>query len=283
MPQLEALPPLDALDLMREVDDALPPLLRGLEPEDWDRRAVGIWSVRDVAAHLLDTALRRLSLDRDRHRPPIPRGKDLAQWRDLVDFLNDLNAVWVQSTARLSPRVLIDLLEWVDPRVHEYLASLDPEGEAAFPVAWAGEASSRVWMDVAREFTERWHHQQQIREAVGAPWIDQPKYVRPLLDTLIRALVRAYEATEAPQGTSVRVATIGLEGAVWRLACGEEGWGVYVEPPDLEPEATIELPAETAWRLFIKGISGDQARGHATTSGPGELTDPFFSTLAVMA
>jgi len=283
MPDLEPLPPLDTLDLMREVDAALPPLLRSLEPEDWARRAVGRWSVRDVATHLLDTALRRLSMDRDRHRPPPPVGRDLSRWGDLVDFLNELNASWVEATARLSPAVLVDLLERVDPQVHDYFASLDPEAEAAFPVAWAGESTSRVWMDVAREFTERWHHQQQIREAVGAEGLDQPRFVRPLLDIFVRALPRAYAGSAAPEGASVRIAASGLDDAVWRLAFGNGGWGVYTEPESLEPDASIELPADAAWRLFIKGISGEQARGRATIRGPRELTDPFFSTLAVMA
>lgn len=283
MPALQPLGRVDVLDLMREVDDALPPLLRGLSSADWDRKAVGRWSVRDVAVHLLDTALRRLSLDRDGHRPPPPSGRDLSQWGGLVDFLNHLNAVWVEAAARLSPEVIVHLLEQVDPQVHAYFASLDPEAEAAFPVAWAGESTSRVWMDVAREYTERWHHQQQIREAVGVEGIDQPRFVRPLLDTFVHALPRAYAETPAAEGSSVRLATPDLEGGVWRLARVDRRWGVYAEPADLEPSASIELPAEAAWRLLIKGISGDQAREQATVHGPRELTDPFFSAIAVMA
>ena len=38
----------------------------------------------------------------------------------------------------------------------------------AFGVAWAGEERSPAWFDVARELTERWHHQAHIRLATGA-------------------------------------------------------------------------------------------------------------------
>lgn len=283
---LEPLGALDTVDLLREVDELLGPLLSGLAPEDWGRPAVGHWTVRDVVAHLLDTALRRLSLDRDGHRPPIG-DRDLSQWQELVDLLNELNAVWTRAAERLSPRVLIALLEWANPQVADYLASLDPEGEAAFPVAWAGEASSRVWVDVAREYTERWHHQQQIREAVGAPWLDDPKYVTPLLDTFIRALPRAYAGVEAAAGTRIRVRIADLEGCAWLLvreaASDKEAWALYRDAPESEASATIALPAETAWRLFGKGLTADAAREQATVEGPGALTAPFFGTVAVMA
>jgi hypothetical protein len=288
MPSAQSLEPLEALDtvdLIREVDGLLGPLLRGLQEEDWERPAVGHWRVRDVVAHLLDTALRRLSLDRDRHYPPVG-GRDLSQWRGLVDFLNELNAVWVRAAERLSPRVLTELLEWANPRVADYFAGLDPHGEATFPVAWAGEVSSRVWMDVAREYTEKWHHQQQIREAVGAPWIDQPKFVLPLLGTFIRALPRAYARVEAEAGTRIRVRITDLAECAWlleRRAAGEVGWKLYFDAPASAASATITLPAETAWRLFGKGLTGDAAREQAAVEGPEKLTAPFFSTLAVMA
>jgi hypothetical protein len=48
----------------------------------------------------------------------------------------------------------------------ELHASRDPFAMAPYGVSWAGEEKSANWFDTAREFTERWHHQQQIRLAV---------------------------------------------------------------------------------------------------------------------
>jgi uncharacterized protein (TIGR03083 family) len=281
MSELRPLPPLETVELFRQVDEELIALLRGLAPADWQRPAVKRWSVHEVAAHLLDTALRRLSLDRDRHRPPVP-DRDLASWQGLVDLLNELNATWVEAARRLSPAVLTELLEWTCPRVADYFAGLDPDAEAAFPVAWAGEGTSRVWMDVAREYTERWHHQQQIRDAVGAPGLDRDPYLGPLLETLVRGVPRAYERVEAPQGTRVRLGFTDRARA-WLLVRGARGWSLYQDLPGTPVAAAILLSADAAWRLFLKSISGETARRTASLSGDSDLAEPFFRTLSIMA
>lgn len=279
---LEPLPPVHAAGLLREVDEALIPLLRGLDDHDWGRPAVGTWAVRDVAAHLLDTALRRLALDRDRHRPPAPE-QDLSDYQGLVDFLNHLNATWVDAASRLSPRVITDLLAIVDPMVADYFDSLDPAGRANFAVDWAGERESMIWMDVAREFTERWHHQQQIREAVGAPGLDQPRFVVPLLNTLIRSVPRAYESVAAAEDTLTHIVIDDLDDLHWGLLRRAESWSLGRPDPDRESDASIRLPADIAWRLLVKGLDGETAIKHAQLRGDDSLTRPFFGALGIMA
>lgn len=279
---LVPLKPIETVHLIREVDEALIPLLRGLEPEDWRKAAVGHWTVHDVAAHLLDGAVRRLSLDREGHQPPPPEG-DLSDYRELVGYLNDLNATWVKAAERLSSQVMTDLLAQVCPQVADYFESLEPEATASFAVSWAGEDSSKVWMDVAREFTERWHHQQQIREAVGATGLDQEHFVRPLLYTLIRALPKSYALVEAPTGTTVEVRIRDLEDLGWGIQRLPDSWDLGEVPGDLEAETTLEISADMAWRLFTKGVSGRVARVSANVSGNPELAEPFFSTLGIMA
>ena len=153
-------------------------------------------------AHLLDTCLRRLSFDRDRLQSG-PR-RTFADYADLVGYLNQLNAEWVGTMRRVSPRVLMDLLDLAEPQLHAYFASLDPEAPATIGVAWAGEERSLNWFDLGREYTERWLHQQQIREAVGAPALSQRRWLHPTLDIFVRALPFTYGPVEAPPGTAVR-------------------------------------------------------------------------------
>ena len=279
---LQPLPRVDATRLVREVDEALIPLLRSLEPEDWDRPAVGDWTVRDVAAHLLDGAVRRLSLDRDGHRPPAP-DRNLSDYGELVEYLNELNAAWIAASQRLSPEVITDLLEQTCPQVADYFAGLDPDAGAAFPVSWAGEDSSRVWMDVAREYTERWHHQQQIRRAVGVPGLEDERYLRPLLETFIRAVPRAYASLEAPEGTHIVIGISDSDALGWTLQRQSGGWHLGPRGVGLEADASIEIPARVAWRLFTKAASCAEARSVATVTGDERLVEPFFTTLAVMA
>jgi hypothetical protein len=94
-------PRIDTLHLFGEVNGHLLDLLRSLEPDDWHRPTLcSAWDVKDLAAHLVDTNLRRLSLHRDGYASPHLR-PDVG---GLLPFLNRLNADWTTAARRLSPR-----------------------------------------------------------------------------------------------------------------------------------------------------------------------------------
>src|SRR5919109_2368558 len=102
--------PVYLLERFPPLHQELMALLGGLRPEDWHRpTACALWSVKDIVAHLLDTGIRRLSAGRDSFMPTPDRV--IASYSDLVDYLNRLNAEWVAATRRLSPPVLMDLLD----------------------------------------------------------------------------------------------------------------------------------------------------------------------------
>jgi hypothetical protein len=63
--------------------------------------------------------------------------------------------------------------------------NVDQLGEGVW---WAGVEAAPVWLDVARDYSEDWIHQQQIRDAVRRPGLSSPEFFDPLLDTLMRAL-----------------------------------------------------------------------------------------------
>ncbi|HKH82324.1 MAG TPA: maleylpyruvate isomerase N-terminal domain-containing protein, partial [Gemmatimonadales bacterium] len=112
--------------------DRFPPLhaelmavLRGLNERDWTRpTACALWSVKDIAAHLLDTSFRRLSFGRD-SQDPTP-DTPIRSHAELVAYLNRLNADWVAACRRLSPKILIDLLDFTAGQVHAFFQTLDP-------------------------------------------------------------------------------------------------------------------------------------------------------------
>lgn len=256
-------------------------LLRGLDADDWQRpTACALWSVKDIAAHLLDGSLRRLSSGRDGLAAgPAPAP---ASYADLVAFLNRLNAEWTAATRRLSPRVLIELLDHTAVEVHGYFKSLDPYGPALFPVSWAGQRSSPNWFDIGREYTERWLHQQQIREAVGAPGLSARQWLYPTLDIFVRALPFTYREVEAPAGCSIRFEIGGESGGAWTLLRSPEGWALFAGR-DGDPAAKVSLDQEIAWKLFSKGLPAEVARRSIRIEGDARLGEPVFSSLAVMA
>jgi uncharacterized protein (TIGR03083 family) len=257
-------------------------LLRGLDAAAWSAATVCRgWSVQDIAAHLLDTACRRLSHGRDGHRPPAAAAGP-GDFAFLVRFLDDLNAEWVRAARRLSARLLTDALEWVEPQLAAHLAELDPRAEAALAVAWAGEKRSANWFDVARELTERWHHQQQIRLAVGAAPLADPELSRAVFDTFLRALPHRYRAVDGPEGLTLAIVVRSAAIHAYALRRHGDAWRLLRGAP-AAPEAAIELEEEVAWRLFTKGLDAGAARRRAEIRGDQRLAGPFFEVVAVMA
>jgi uncharacterized protein (TIGR03083 family) len=279
--RLTPLGPVDLVPLFPGLHTELMRLLRALEADDWRKpTACARWSVKDIVAHLLDSCLRRLSFGRDRLDPRPDRA--ITSYADLVDYLNHLNAEWVAACRRLSPRVLMDLMDLATPQLHTYLTSLDPHATAPFGVAWAGEDTSQNWFDAGREYTERWLHQQQIREAVGAPGLSDRKWLHPALDIFVRALPFTYRDVEAEPGRSVRLEIRGPAGGVWTLARESDAWILFAGS-DPEATAQVTLDQETAWKLFSKGLSTEQATQKIQIEGDVRLGRPVLGSLAVMA
>jgi uncharacterized protein (TIGR03083 family) len=274
-------------DLFLPLQEELLGVLRGLPAGAWDlptssRR----WRVREIAAHILDGQLRRISTQRDGHAPP-PPAAPIRGYDDLVRFLNDLNATFVEASRRLSPRVLIELLEWAAPRLEETACATDPHGAAIFPVAWAGEARSAAWFDLARDLTEHWHHQQQIRLAAGIPLLLDARYAVPVMDTFARALPFAYRDVSEPDGASVEIVIAPPVDRVYLLLREGRRWLLEEGPADAAagaqaPKARISLDGESAWLIFTGSIPRDEARRRATASGIPALYEPFFGVLAIM-
>ena len=277
---IEPLAPLYTAQLFAPLHDELITLLERLEPGDWVRPTLaGTWQVRDVAAHLLDVDLRRLSVGRDRHE--IPPDRPILDYRDLVGFLNELNAQWVAAARRLSPRILIELLRDSGPAMARMVTALPPHERAPFAVAWAGETHSENWMDVGRDYTERWHHQMQIRDAVGAPGLLSAQWMLPLLDLSVRCLPRAYAHVDARGDIAVTLRVPVDPSGVWTLRSSEGVWRIWRGAAS-STQTTVTLDPDTAWRLFYNAVSPADALRRAIVEGDPALAEPLFSARAVM-
>jgi hypothetical protein len=82
------MPPILVADLFPEVTSRLLELLRSLTPDEWQLPTVSSRrTVKDIASHLLDGSLRRLSMQRDGYRPNDARSAP-REGEPLVGFLN---------------------------------------------------------------------------------------------------------------------------------------------------------------------------------------------------
>ncbi|EAT16824.1 hypothetical protein HTZ97_05095 [Desulfuromonas acetoxidans] len=95
---------IDVLDAFAELNKELILLLENLSKEDWEKdTCLKNRNVKDLASHILDTSLRRLSLQRDNYFSENP---EIHSYDDLVDFIQRLNRDWIGATRRLSPESL---------------------------------------------------------------------------------------------------------------------------------------------------------------------------------
>lgn len=272
--------PILCAPLLRRVDEKLIELLLSLSASEWDAQTVAPrWQVRDVAAHLLDTVLRKLSLVRDSWQVETV---EIRSAQDVATLVNRLNEEGVKVYRRLSPPVLIDLMKLACEQSARFHESLDPFAPAAFGVSWAGEGISLNWFDTARELTERWHHQQQIRVATDRPGIMTQELYHPVLDCFLRGLPHLYRKTEAPSGTALLVEIAGECGGQWFLSRERDRWELVKELV-AEPAARITIPQEIAWRVFTKGIDRDSARAQIKLEGDPQLAERVLELTAVVA
>ncbi len=272
---------IDVVNLLPELDKMLFELLEQLSPEDWERQTIApSWRVKDVAVHLLDGNLRMLSVSRDRYFGENPG--NINSYADLLAFLNGLNADWVKATRRLSPKVITDLLRISGAEYCQFLATLPLHEKASVSVAWAGESESQNWFHIAREYTEKWHHQQQMRLAVGREReLLQEAWYFPYLDTSVRALPYHYRHVEGKDNEVIKFSFLGESEKIWYLYY-ENGWNLLVST-DQVPTCEVMIRDEYAWRIFTKGINNEEAISNSEIKGKQELGFKIFDMIAVMA
>ncbi|MCP2166289.1 maleylpyruvate isomerase family mycothiol-dependent enzyme [Goodfellowiella coeruleoviolacea] len=257
-------PPLDARPVLRDTHQRLLALLADLSPTQWNApTACAGWTVRDIANHLLGNVLGRLSRDRDQHQPLAPRPGE-----EFTAFLHRINDEWVRAAVRLSPRVLVALLASAGAELCAHWDGLDLAALGG-SVSWAGPEPAPVWLDVAREYTECWVHQQQIREAVGAPRLDEPEFRAPVVDTFMRGLPHSLRAVPAAAGTTVVFTVTGDSGGSWTATRQDARWTLR-RGGVAAPDATLATDADTFWRLCTRNLA--PADADLRTSGDPALT-----------
>lgn len=271
--------PVDVRGLFEPERSALLTTLERLSPAQWQASTVCPgWSVKDIAAHLVGDDLGIIARWRDEFA-----GDSIVtdSWDELVAEINRRNEAWVDAMRRLSPALLIDLLRWLAGPTLRGFRDRDPNAPSG-NVSWAGPDPAPGWLDVAREYTERWHHQQQIREAVGERLLDDPAFLEPVLATFARALPRTYRDKVAPGGTQIGIEFSGPAGSRWALLRQASRWTLLEGPAD-DPLAVIRIDQDAAWRLFTRGLARGSASEAVSVEGEPSWRDPFLTAVAIIA
>lgn len=272
-------PPLDVRELFASDRAKLIALLNELPVDQWKQPTVCPgWSVHDVVSHVVHDHLRRLSGTRDGHHPA---------WADsgegLAAALSRANEEFVAAARGVSPRLLIDLLAHLGPQLDQLWSELNLASLGG-DVSWVlPDQPAPVWLDVAREFTEFWVHQQQIRDAVAQPGAREPKVLGAVVDTLVRSLPRALAATSAGLGTAVTL-TVEITQDIritWTASKDDRGWRLERQTHPL-PAAHIGMDADTFWRLTTRGLGPSDARSRSNLDGDSRLADAALQLISII-
>jgi len=281
MQQTENKTPIETLHLFSKLDALLIDVLQGLTIEEWHKPTIAkLWTVKDIAAHLLDGNLRTLSMSRDGFftQPNM----SIESYADLVSYLNLLNKTWVDATKRLSPQVLIQLLQSSGKDYIVHLQSLPPFKNAIFSVAWAGESVSANWFHIAREYTEKFIHQQQIRDAVGKQALLTRELFYPFVDTLMCGLPHTFRNTNAPENTIITVEILTEIGGRWNLVKTKNKWQLHKD--DLsKSDVVVKINPYLAWKIFSKAITPSAALPQVEIIGNLTLGKVVLELVAFMA
>lgn len=272
---------IDVTNKFLDLDKKLLHLLKSLTKEEWNKQTIAkLWKVKDVVAHLLDGNIRVLSGLRDRHqgKPPI-----INSYQDLLDYLNQLNAEWVIAMKRVSPEMLIDLLEHTSVPFCEYYDSLNLFDKAEYSVAWAGENESKNWMHIAREYTEKFLHQQQIRDAVGKQGIMTKQYFYPFLDICMYALPYTLRDTPVDKNDSIKMEITGEAGGIWYIQYNGKNWERIDTLPERPLLTEITIEQDASWKLFSKSLRPSDLKESITITGDQKIGQKAVEMVSFMA
>lgn len=272
--------PINVVHLLPLLDEELIAILKSLSADDWKRRTIAkLWTVKDVAAHLLDGNIRMLSLLRDNYFAEKPGGQS---YQDLLDFLNGLNADWVKAMKRVSPQMLIFLLELTGKPFCAYFNSLQPFDKSILTVDWVGGSENNNWLEIARQYTEKWLHQQQIRDAIYNTDIMTREFYYPFIDIFMLALPHTFRQIEAEHGVTIRLTVSTEIGGSWFLVRTDGKWELQKNNSQ-EPTTDIIIDPNTAWKLFSKSIRPEQVKNKIEVYGDSNLAEIALNMTSVMA
>lgn len=272
----------DLLQALQVERRSLLAILGALNQDDWERETpCPGWTVHDLVLHLLGDDFVVLSILRDGHTAPLPSEPH----ESLAGMIDQLNADWIRATAgRLSPRMLRGLLVWAGEETHKFFAGVEFDSPSAMGVSWAGESPSPHGLEVAREYTERWLHQQQLRQAVGHSSLADPVLTRVFLQSLAHCLPVAYAAANEAVGTTVKLDILEFPTLSFGLRLDAPGWRLVRGRDISEADCSIVAPAEPLWRAWT--TNGDPAglRGVAVVTGRvPQLAEPLLHARAIVS
>lgn len=275
---------IETIELFPQLAKELVTLLNSLNESDWLKPSpIRGRTIKDLVSHLIDGSLRKISIQRDQFDDKT-NTPNINSYGELVNHIQTLNSDWMNVSRRLSPSILIDLLEYSENQFHEFIKTLNPQDKALFGVAWAGEIESENWFDIAREYTEKWHHQMQIRLALDKPILMDTKFTEPLYDTFMRGLPHLYkDFTDFEIGDKIKISVTGILNKSWVLERQTEKW-IAIDNISEDINSSVELSDSIAWKIFTNTDKDkEKYKSSLKTTGNSKIGLKLLDYITVMS
>ncbi|MFN9784224.1 MAG: hypothetical protein ACK54A_13410, partial [Sphingobacteriales bacterium] len=104
----------------------------------------------------------------------------------------------------------------------------------------------------------------------------------PFMDTLMQGLPHTYREVKANDGNTLEIVVSGEAGGLWQLKMLASGWKL-LDKPETILSGEITMSPSTAWKLFTKGMSLEEARQQVQVSGDETLASHCLQMVSVMA
>lgn len=268
---------IETVELFPKLNNMLINLLSSLSIDEFhEPTQFPTWKVKDICAHLLDSSIRRLSGSRDSYQSlETPK---IEFYDDLIEYITNIADRWTLAFSGVSPRIIIKLIDQYQTELYEYLKTLKPFERSFFAVSWAGEQESYNWFDIAREYTERWHHQMQIREALHKESLYQDNLYYPVLDTFMRALPYHYRNWKMNPGYVLSIGINGKTNWEWHLEWDDEI--KLITSPINEPQTKVMIDQDKVWKILTRW--NDRSAYKIEVEGNTELGNHFLEMNCVL-
>ncbi|HMG43861.1 MAG TPA: maleylpyruvate isomerase N-terminal domain-containing protein [Acidimicrobiales bacterium] len=274
MDALQPVAPLDVVALLPGERHALLDLLSGLEPAAWEAPTeCPAWSVKGIALHVLGDDLSLLSRQRDEATNGLLLYAADHPGLDFKALLDGFNERWVTAAGFLSTRLVLSLLELSGDLTAEYYAAVDPLAPGEQVRFFGSTGPSPFWQAIAREYAERWLHQQQVRRAVGAPDLGGEHLVTAARVVLLGLAAHLHDLGASAGDT---LAFVIPDVGRWTLRRGDDGWELLEGGDPVAATAALTLHPGRAAPALSRGLDRADVPGVLTAGG-----DPVLAAAAV--
>ncbi len=253
--------------------EALLELLSDLAPKEWGAATeCPAWTVAGVALHVLGDDLSLLARQRDAAMQGLVIFGESNPGLTFRQLLDGFNEQWVAAAQFLSPPLILTLLEATGRWTAEFYRDVDAE-QLGEPVGlFAAQDASPYWQIAAREFLERWTHQQQIRRATARPKL-RHEFLVPAGAVVAHIIAAHAGALDVEPGTTIVFAISGIQ--AWTIEVGPAESLVFLGAA-ASPTARLEVDADAATPMLSRGLTAPDLISKLRITGP----DPLSAKLA---